>query len=384
MQLNVLVLLLFILYYATSLLYPSNDATESQRLVPQLSMVGIAFVAIFVTVKNYRWLKSFPLFRPFLLLCLIQVPYIFILNGDASLFQNFITYLKYNLAIFAIFLWFYLLDENECIAHRNILIVFFIQVAYAFSFLYNDLHTTSAESQIFDSNAGFILVSCVPMTLLLPQKRLRVYMCLLLLMGCIMSGQRSAGVAAVVAAPFCFRYLKGNIKQNDWIILIVLGLIVGLPLLSKAYDNLMLRMAIDEAHGSIGSGRSVFWLITWEQFWSKGIWHIILGNGYGSLQITLKELFGIPISSHNGWLDYLYMFGLMGEIVYVWCYIVIFKCNGEFNKALPDYRNFLLIIGILFVVRSSTSHGFWDIGVIPLGMSMAVICHKYGLNACVD
>ena len=92
---------------------------------------------------------------------------------------------------------------------KYLFLMYFIQVLYVFYCLVVEKRAAiESNEKIFDSNSGFMLVCCIPMALLIPFKRFRIYLVLLLTAGCLISGQRSAALAAVLSLPFCFLYLS--------------------------------------------------------------------------------------------------------------------------------------------------------------------------------
>ena len=95
------------------------------------------------------------------------------------------------------------------------------------------------------------------------------------------------------------------------------------------------------------------------------------------MQDLLKRTYGMAILSHNGWLDYMYIYGLGGLLLFTKTLISLIINNKKVNAVLCQYRNILLIIFILFIVKCSSSHGNWDISVMPLAMTLAVIMHDY-------
>ena len=205
---------------------------------------------------------------------------------------------------------------------KYLFLMYFIQVLYVFYCLVVEKRAAiESNEKIFDSNSGFMLVCCIPMALLIPFKRFRIYLVLLLTAGCLISGQRSAALAAVLSLPFCFLYLKDVIARKDYLYIGVLFLLLGLPILVSAVDNIVARNNIDLRHGSVGSGREIFWLIVWKSFWGGDFVNVLLGNGLDSVPTLLKRKYGMAIGAHNGWLDHLYSFGLLGICFYIYTFI---------------------------------------------------------------
>lgn len=375
--------LLIIIYYVLTMLFPSdNPFVESQRIYPQGCMAIICLYLYYDAIKNRHFIMGAPIlkmFIPLVIIGFIYIPYPSVDPfGQSVVKSNFIWFLKNFMGIPFMFYVYTQLQNEETRTMKYIYIIFAIQVIYSFYSLWYDRQMyLILDREVFDSNAGFILVSCMPMALLVENKRISLYLCLLLSAACVYSGQRSAALTAAVAFPVCYKIIKSHIKLSDVLILGVAFLSIGLPILLISVDNILLRNEIDVAHGQVGSGRGEFWMYVWEGFWNGDIFQIILGNGTATVPYLLVKKYGLAIFSHNGWLDYLYSYGLVGAIIYARSIFSLYKAEKEIAPLLPEYKNLMLSFFLIFLVKCSTSHGNWDISSMPMAMGIAIIAHKY-------
>ena len=156
-----------------------------------------------------------------------------------------------------------------------------------------------------------------------------------------------------------------------------------------AYSNIMNRMDVEANSGAVGSGRSIFWAILLIDFFDHNIFRIFFGNGLFSTQTLLMQKYGMAIDAHNGWIQNLYVFGILGLILYARTVFILFKQNRIVNKILPKYTNVLLVCFLIFITKCSTSHGNWDISVMPFALVIAYISSQYnpsnrGLNTHME
>lgn len=363
-------------------MFPSHDDSfQGYRIFPQVTMGVICLYCLWIAVNKCRMILQVKLFRPFFILMVMGLVYVFLTGSVIAVLDNYLTYLTTYMSILFMFALYVHLDADEEMAKRNIYIIFCMQILFAFYQLYLDLIVGYAidmrRGGIHDSHAGFILECCLPFALILPIKRLRLYIYILLFLGTIYCGQRTAALVAIATLPFCFGYLRQSIKKSDIVILSILFVVAIIPVVMLAVNNLATRHQYDMRSGSIGSGRQIFWAIIWNHFWNNDLLYILFGSGYGSVQALLKRTFGASILSHNGWLDYMYMYGLGGLVLFVRSLISLVICNKKVNAVLIQYKNILLIIFILFIVKCSSSHGNWDISVMPIAMTLAIIMHDY-------
>lgn len=343
------------------------------RILPQL-MGGIlcVFCLIVSLKKEIRCYKNciFSIFYLQLIYCALYIPYTAPSN---TLLSNILFYLKSFSAIPFMFTIFYIATHYKK-GTNYILAIYFIQATYALFRLIYDKQLSDASST-FDSNSGFILVCCIPMALIIP-KKLRLYVYTILVLACIASGQRSAAVAALLTLPIGFKCVKQYIKPSDIFIMIILGALVIYPIAENAITNLLLRHQHDLESGSIGSGRSIFWKIVWDDFWNNDM-NIFIGNGINSVPVLLDEKFGMAIGAHNGWLDFLYSFGIIGVIIYGLSIFNIFKMNKLISTQMSEYKNILLTIFFVFLIKCTTSHGYFDMSVMPMTMCMGIVLSNF-------
>lgn len=369
-------------YYILTMMFPArDDSLQGYRIFPQITMGIICIYCLWIAINKSRILLQVKLFQPFFALMLMGFVYVFFSESLANIANNFLGYLTAFMSILFMFTLYIHLDTDEQMAKRNIYFIFLMQIIFAFYHLWQDLFMGYAVDMrrggIHDSHAGFILECCLPFTLILPIKRLRLYTYIILFLGTIYCGQRTAALVAIATLPFGFSYLRQSIKKSDIAILSILFAIAIIPIATLAINNLLARHEYDMRSGSVGSGRQIFWAIIWRHFWDNDLLYILFGNGYGSVQSLLKRTYGMAILSHNGWLDYMYIYGIGGLFLFIKTLVSLISANKKINSVLSQYKNILLIIFILFIVKCSGSHGNWDISVMPIAMTLAIIMHDY-------
>ena len=382
---------LIVAYYVLTMLFPSNNPlVETQRIYPQVCMAIICIYLLCDAIKNRALISESKIMRAFI--PLVTIGFIYILypmynqNGQNVLFSNGITFLKDFMGIpFMFYIYTQMQkDEENCI--RNIKIIFAFQLIYAFYSLWYDrqLFLLKAVAEGFDSNSGFILVCCIPMTLLIKQSKLKMYLYITLCLACIYCGQRSAALAALVTIPLCFKKLISSKKPIDAIVFLLCFILFGLPVLLESINNLIIRNQVDAANNQIGSGRGEFWMYVWNGIWNSPLHEIIFGHGSSTVQLLLEKKYGLHILSHNGWLDYLYMYGLIGFFIYFKSIITLFIEQRLFFDKHSKYKKCLTILFVIFLVKCSTSHGNWDVFTLPMAMCLGIIAHKFKTHTEYD
>lgn len=378
-----IVTLLFLIYYILSYMFPfEKNEINPNRIYPQTVMMILCVVSLYSLLKNYQIIYKDNFFKPFLIYWSVSILYIIYpvydpTTGENVLFDNFIFTVKSFASVAFLFYFFYELELKGDKAMKYILIIFLIQLVYTLMRLVSDYGKQMTDDQeTFDSNAGFSLVCSIPMAFLINNKRLRLYLYAVIVGACLFSGQRSAALAAVFTVPIAIKYLRNYIRFYDVFLFGCLFIFIGVPILQSSIDNIALRNEMDLERDSFGSGRSEFWLHVLNGFVESNLLQMLIGHGCESVGHLLLKTYGIQIGSHNGWLDALYNYGIIGIILYITILWTILKNNRIINNKNPECHNLMLLIFVLFVVKCSTSHGYWDLSVIPLVMAMSIILYK--------
>lgn len=364
------------IYYFLNILFPtdySEFSDNSNRIYPQIVAVILAIYSYIIsfkyilTIKRSKILILFVAF--FLLACLYIVYPMDIIYNIKYVTQKYmgiiVLYTGYILQLRA---------KQDDYWEKHLNIIFYIQLIYAlFSLLYDRFIFINTSEELFDSNAGFILTACIPLTLIIKPIRLRSYVLLFIVMACIYSGQRSAALTAILCAPFAFASIKRSIKKSDIIVLLTFLIIIGFPILFKSFENLHARNLYDVGRDDFGSGRLIIWGIVISDYINSDFLHIIFGNGLCSVEKLLGEKYGISIGAHNGWLDCIYTFGASGFIIYAAIQLSLLARAIRLRKSMKQYSTIYFVLFILFFVKSITSHGYFDITMIPYMLVIAYI-----------
>lgn len=353
----------------------TNRGQTAERIYPQVCMALLSLYCTLYTFLNYklflrhRYLSSFFVYFLFLwiyafLPSMMEVP----ITG------RFIYIMKNTIAL-SIMFCLYLSTLKSEKSNKYIYRLFYICVIFGFYNLHRDMHYfASIYSETVDSNSGFILASCLPMSFLIPNKRLRVYVYVSVFVATILSGQRAAFVGAVVTIPFAYRFIKNNLRGIDYIVFVLAFVLIALPFIVNAIENQIARHYADMQYEErYGGGRLIFWAFIINDFLDSNILQVLFGHLNDSVPALLNEKLGCDIDAHNGWLQNLYTYGVLGLVLYLRCYIKMYRENKVVNVSLPEFRNVFLLMLLMFFVRSTSSHGNFDIAYIPFCLVMSII-----------
>ena len=171
-------------------------------------------------------------------------------------------------------------------------------------------------------------------------KRLRIlfnvvsillFICLCLLIS------RGSIISLILAYVFYFRRIVFSSKILGY------SLLIGVLFLFL-YDMGLLDGVLERFNSGDfkdGSGRTKIWSVGLETFQSKGLITLFFGEGYGAAN-NMALFKGIYFSPHNNFLEFLYNFGLIGLVLFLLWWILLYIGSSDEKKAL-----------ILFIMMNS-------------------------------
>ena len=373
---------LFVVYYILNIIFPTDfidETNNANRIYPQIALGLLFAYMVLICLFYLKTILKNHLLYAYILFLLLGLVYVFY---PLRIIENFAFFSRSYIALISLLTFYVFLNLDNHLTKRCIYCIYLSQIIYSFCVLVQDkilFNANLSNFELFNSNSGFMLATCIPMSLLLPQKRLRVYVYFLLVAACLYSGQRSAAVIAVLSIPFSIRYVRKYVKKFDIVLLVLIGVICT-PVVVSSVFNLIERTVYDIDRDNLGSGRSIFWRMTLEGYLDGSLAELLFGKGTNTVPDLLIQKYGMAIGAHNGWLDILYSLGIFGLILYIATIINFLKIEIRCRQKLYQYRNIGLIMFIIFVVKASTSHGYFDVSMIPFSMAIAIMISQLNIT----
>ena len=184
---------------------------------------------------------------------------------------------------------------------------FFIGIIILMTLFYASNNTnTSRKLRIWFYLISFILVICL---------------CLLISRGSILS--------LSLACIFYFRrtVFSSNIFGYGFLFVVLIFFLYDVGLL----DGLIDRFNSEDLKD--GSGRTRIWEVGLDTFQKRGLITLFLGEGVGAANI-MALINGIYFSPHNNFLEFLYNFGLIGLVLFVLWWIILYIGASDEKKTL--------------------------------------------------
>lgn len=363
---------LLILYYLLTILFPRDRYADEQatgRIYPQLCMILVVITSIWTIVRykhNNNTLKTFTFF--------IVMFWGYFFTTCVSPMETISYILKSTSGYVFAILFYKFFKEDEAYTLRISTIIMYAIVVYGlFTYVQTREETVYGT---FESPVGFIYSQLIPLVLLLNKNRWSPYIFLISFVMCLLSGQRTATIIALLYCFPAFKLFRSQVKIKDIVPLIVIVVFLALPYIETAVQNLILRNEHDVSKGYIGSGRDLFYAIVFDDYRNSDLFYQLFGHGIYSPVLLIKQTLGQAIFAHNGYLDTIYQFGILGLFIFIFCIFRVMRLAWTNIKIQKEYSYLLLFMGMTWLAKSSVSHGYLDLNSIPFSVALAYLIYK--------
>lgn len=372
-------------YLISCIIFPSNENYGStsdyglNRLIPQI----LSFLLIIISstcLKKILFTKKMVLKSFYLFAIYTFLSYLFFLFGGNSFSLYFLAdTLKIFIWIFPIYyLYNIFLNIDDYVIEKYLKKYCVIFIAYLIISIFQEysfrstgtIEIMTEEQGVYAGGAIYFLV---PLIFISFSRRLSTYLFFLAFAIAILTAKRTPIILLSVFAVFQLRSMLFSLKKKDYIILsIIICLTVSL-LLTSYWDMMMNRNISDmERGGTYGSGREIFYAIVIQGWLDGNILEKIFGHGYGSVHLLLLEKYGMAISSHNGFLDAIYVYGLLGLLLYLLIFVFLIRKLEYIKKYTKYYKVYVGFI-VMWFVQNLIIHGFTGPNMVPYGIFIAYI-----------
>lgn len=214
-----------------------------------------------------------------------------------------------------------------------------------------------AGVQIKDTYAyieSYFLITILPLAFLLENRKITSAILILAVVASVLSGKRAGAISCIIVFVI---YVMSNHKTIQTRILSILKLIVIVVcgyfllslLLETRFDLLIDRMMALSDDG--GSGRDQVFALVLNDFGKSDFFQTIFGHGYNSV---INSPSSLGYSAHNEFLETLYDYGLIGNLLYISIFIVLWRNYRKIK--IKKVKTAYLVSILVFFINSLFSH----------------------------
>lgn len=355
-RLNI-VLLLIILSNIINMIFPKGMGFEEQSgWVYDITKYTYGLTLFFMlpsafTTKHYYFSKM--RWMAFLILLYMSVG-----HSMGYIFDTYYemgTYIK-MLIICLSFIFFEETLRTTRYINKNIL------YAYVLSIFINIVYLTLTQNRLIlamenegeatgGQSLANALIFLLPLIALLFKGKIRVILMIIGLLAVIASLRRTAILAYLICLPFLYRYMKLSIQKKYVYIMLICVALIAYYVYTHYWSIIEYRFAdMMEANddGTYGSGRTGWWTVLINNY-IYSPFHYLLGFGLGSVAYDMAVA-GYPYGhAHNGYIEILYTFGLIGFYFWFGTFFDLFKLSKMKTLAHDKSLIMMCVFAYLFV-----------------------------------
>ena len=372
-------------YLISSIIFPSSDNYGSTadygftRLIPQLLstlVIALSIPCVFKALKSN--ILSIRTFYIFALVTFVNFLVSLSSNGFSLFFMA--DQFKIFVWIFPIYYLYGIFNRLEQDKIQPILKMYiFLFYTYLIIAIFQEyaFRTTGSIEILTEGQgvySGGAIYFLVPLIFTIFDKRAATYLWIIGFGIAILTAKRTPIVLLLIFGIFQLKGMLKSLKARDYAILTVIIFTGVTLLLAQYWEMLVERNANDaQAGGTYGSGREVFYMIVLKGWLESDLFKQIFGHGFGSVHALLLKEYGMAISSHNGFLDCLYVYGLLGLIAYIAIFVSVIRRYDVVKRLIPQYKSVYMSFIGMWISQNLIIHGFSGPNFIPYGIFLAYI-----------
>lgn len=343
--------LIWCFYYCQGVLYPS-DSILSKSIALLILLLSLIYTYRYLSsnvIKGYA--KAL-----FCVLLLISIYGLFayatdgvLIKGKTSDTRLFMWFRNLYLSILPVFTYLYFAKSNYLNVQfvKKIFPIVLIAVLISYYWSYQTaigLAYLKTGNNVEDAtnNAGYLVLSMIPMLLVFDNKRLIQYVGLLVLVALVLLSMKRGAIliCCIVSVVFVLRTLTHSSKKSKlFILLLIIALFIILYFFIIDYmaGNDYFISRLEATREGKSSGRDDIYTTLWNHFLNdNSLIRTLFGGG---VWYTTKVTW---TAAHNDWLEFLLDMGLIGIGIYA-CYWISFYRLAR-NKTLPEASRFCVLL----------------------------------------
>lgn len=373
------ILLLFIYF----VVYIANPIKTMSGLSSDVgSRTSVILVSLFIVligfgywIVNFRQNWNVRFFRPFYwFIIYVLLSFVFYSVADEvdfSLISPLSKILVWILPLSLFYISYRIIGLREVVKYLQIVTLAYILFMGIMSFQsYNNMDIQMTEGGVF---AGADIFTVLPLLFAVFKPRWRFWLYFLCFAIAVVTSKRTPIIILLLATPLLFKDCIKNLKVKDWVLFGLLSMSFIISFLSTFWNRMIERNEIDLEGDSYGSGRTVFQKIAIEGWWNNDLFSFLFGAGEGQVNNYLKYHYGMKIGSHNGFIDILFNYGLLGASIYMAIFYHLWKYRKFIKDNVPQFYPVYLLFIVIWIAQNILAHGYAGINLLMYSFFISYI-----------
>lgn len=372
-------ILLLCLANVLELFIPRMDEGNYFIRMPIQLINGALLILMWVVLIHWKvkWTpttKSVFLFIPLVLL--YATIYIIYNQIEISKFSGYIKFLLWTTSI--IFFYEMMLKYG---LNKNVLCIYIITFIAGIGKKILEGSKFESETLGAGDTASLPLLFILPLVLICFNNKYKIVVLSVISILVLFSVRRTTILGFTLCLPFVFNYISTKLRFYH---LILIGLIftilivytweyVGEAVLYR-FENLLVGDK-GGTEDSFGSGRSEFYLTTWNNWVGNSLFSLLFGYGLTSTNELLMRVHNVQ-HAHNDFLELGHTFGLLGLGIWFLFIIQLLKLKSLIKHYCPECISLYYICIISYIIIAMASGCIERITTLSFALTVSMLLYK--------
>lgn len=374
-----LALLLLCLANILELFVPRMDEGNYFVRMPIQLINGSLLILMWVTLLHWkvRWnsvTKSVILFVPLVLLHALL--YIIYYKFNIAAFSGYLKFLLWTTSI----VFFYEMMIRYGL-NKKILGIYII--TFIISIGKKIIEGSKFESETLGAGdtASLPLLFIIPLVLVCFNNKYRIIILSVISILVLFSVRRTTILGFTLCIPFIYKYLSARLKFYHIALVGVLFTFLVMNVWDYIGEAILFRfenLLVGDKGGtedSYGSGRSEFYVTTWNNWVRNDMFSLLFGNGLKSTNELLMRVHNVQ-HAHNDFLEIGHTFGLLGIGIWLSFIKQLWNLKKQIKLYSPNSTSLFYICFISYFIIAMASGCIERITTLLFGITVSMLLYQ--------
>ena len=302
----------------------------------------------------------------------------------------YITYSKFNVAGFSGYLKFLLWTTSIVFFYemmikyglnKKILGLFIITFIAGIGKKIIEGSKFESETLGAGDTASLPLLFIIPLVLVCFNNKHRIIILSLISILVLFSVRRTTILGFALCIPFIYKYLSAKLKFYHIALIGVLFISLVINVWEHIGEAIVFRfenLFVGDKGGtedSYGSGRSEFYLTTWNNWTGNDMFSFLFGNGLTSTNKLLMRVHNVQ-HAHNDFLEIGHTFGFLGIVIWLSFIMHLWNLKKKIKLYSPESTSLFYICLISYVVIAMASGCIERITTLSFGLTVSMLLYQ--------
>ena len=302
----------------------------------------------------------------------------------------YIIYYKFNIADFSGYLKFLLWTTSIVFFYEMMMryglnkkVLGIYLITFIISIGKKIIEGSKFESETLGAGdtASLPLLFIIPLVLVCFNNKYRIIILSVISVLVLFSVRRTTILGFILCIPFIYTYLSAKLKFYHIAFIGILFTFLVMNIWDHIGEAIVFRfenLLVGDKGGtedSYGSGRSEFWVTTWNNWVRKDMFSFLLGNGLKSTNELLMRVHNVQ-HAHNDFLEIGHTFGLLGIGIWLSFIRQLWNLKKQIKRYSPNSISLFYICFISYFIIAMASGCIERITTLLFGITVSMLLYQ--------